>query len=498
VAAFVVCFVAMTEAAPAVVVTIDDPDLAEGIKAIEREEYEEAVESLEKARLNHPDSAVPFYYLGVAYKNMQDFKLAAENLKLAMTMRPGVKDAIFDLAEMHFHMGDDAECLKGIETAEMEGVRPAETSFLKGLVFARLGRLRHAIAAFNKAKELDPTMAQAADYQTGLVLMKLGNLRKARSALKESIVVDPNSDLASVSAQYVEMINKRVDELKPIRLAGEVGYEYDDNVFLSPSDQAAAAEVTGEDDTRVVVSFRAEYLPRLPGEIDVKAQYSFYHSEHESLDSHDVTSHTVSVVPSYRIWEGVIDLLLSYNMTWVDDYEYLESITVSPGVTFTIADGLIGQAGVKLQHREYIRPSIIDEEDRDSFEKAAYVGGIYVFGKTDKGYLRGRYTLSREKTDGENWSYLGHRGHLSLSVPIIDKLRLNVAGEVARMHFDGVNTNFLKKRRDLVWLADIGFSYELQRKIDLLLKYTHTRSDSSIGVYDYEKNVAGASVKMIY
>ncbi|MEE8574742.1 MAG: tetratricopeptide repeat protein, partial [Thermodesulfobacteriota bacterium] len=163
--------------ASALVITINDSDLRQGIEDLKEENYEEAAESLEKAKRKYPDSAVPAYYLGLAYKNMQEFTKAAENLKLASTMRPGVKEAIFDLAEMYYHTGEHVECLKQIEIAEVEETRPADTAFLKGLLFTQLKRPRHAVQAFRKAKKLNPGMTQAADYQAGLVLMRMGNLK---------------------------------------------------------------------------------------------------------------------------------------------------------------------------------------------------------------------------------------------------------------------------------------------------------------------------------
>ncbi|MEE8575378.1 MAG: outer membrane beta-barrel protein, partial [Thermodesulfobacteriota bacterium] len=301
------------------------------------------------------------------------------------------------------------------------------------------------------------------------------------------------TDLAILSGQYVDMIKNRIDELRPLHVNLNVGYEYDNNVLLKPSDQAIAGAITGQGDSRAVALFQVEYQPKTEGSVKIKMQYSLFRSEYEDIDTHNVTSHTAALVPSYKVENGVLELLLSYNYTWVDDYEYLRTFTASPGVTFLMQPGFLGQLGAMYQKKEFIRPALMLTEDRDARNYAAYIGWIKLFSK-QKAFLRARYTLNRELSKGNNWSYTGHKLGASASAPLYKELRMSVAGELFYQRHDGWNTNFGVKRQDLVWTGNVGLSYELYRKLDLLFKYTYTRGDSTIALYDYEKNVTGLSI----
>ncbi|MEE8574667.1 MAG: tetratricopeptide repeat protein, partial [Thermodesulfobacteriota bacterium] len=333
---------------------IDDPEFQSALEDYREENYEEAVFALELVRANHPRSAIAAYYLGLAYKQMMDYEMAARNLKEATTLKPGVKDAFFDLAEMYYQLGEDDNSLREIENAIRLGVKPAAAEFLKGLVLTRKNKPAVAIESFKKAKKEDPAMTQSADYRTGLALIKQGKLKDAEKMLNEVIIKDPNSDLATFAKQHVEQIEQKAEELRPLKLFASVGYEYDDNAFLKPADTSApGGTITGEHDSRLVFSFRGEVVPQIQGPFGLKAQYSLYHSEHNKLDTLDVSSHTFAVVPSYRVYRGTASVLTSYNHTWVADNEYMSAVTLSPGYTFIIVPGFMGQAGARVQYKDY-------------------------------------------------------------------------------------------------------------------------------------------------
>src|SRR3989337_1374987 len=128
-----------------------NPELNQGIADLKAENYEEAVASLLKARENDPSSSIAAYYLGLAYKQQQEYKEAIIHLKDAVTLRPGVKDGFLDLAELYYYTGQTEESLKQLGFAEEKNVRPAQTAFMKGLVLMRLERNKEAMEAFRNA-----------------------------------------------------------------------------------------------------------------------------------------------------------------------------------------------------------------------------------------------------------------------------------------------------------------------------------------------------------
>ena len=79
-----------------------NPELNRGIADLKAENYEEAVASLLKARENDPSSSIAAYYLGLAYKQQQEYKEAIVHLKDAVTLRPGVKNRFLYPSKLFF------------------------------------------------------------------------------------------------------------------------------------------------------------------------------------------------------------------------------------------------------------------------------------------------------------------------------------------------------------------------------------------------------------
>ena len=78
--------------------------LEEGIKQYQNENYEEAIEILEKVRSREPESSLAAFFLGMAYKQTIDYDKAAVNLEDALTLKPAVKEALADYINILFHL----------------------------------------------------------------------------------------------------------------------------------------------------------------------------------------------------------------------------------------------------------------------------------------------------------------------------------------------------------------------------------------------------------
>src|SRR3989304_2001174 len=444
-----------------------NPALNHGIADLKAENYEEAVANLTKARKNDPSSSIAAYYLGLAYKQQQEYKEAIVNLKDAVTLRPGVKDGFLDLAELYYYTGQTEESLKQLGFAEEKNVRPAQTAFLKGLVLMRLERNKEGMG------------------------------EEAGTMFREVIIADPNSDMAQIANQYIEALSRRAEEERPLRLSVGASYQYDDNVILKPSDQTASGGITGEEDSVYIATFRAEYAPRFSGPLGIEAQYSLYYNDHEKFGSYDVISQTLALVPGYTTRDSMLNMLLSYNYTWVDDDEYLRSGTVSPGYTFMPWPDQMAQVALRYQKKEYLKPPFTMNEDRDAQEYAASLGWFYFFAGA-KGFVNVKYEISKEDTEGKNWAYIGNKGSLNIALPLTRNAKLTVSGEAYYQQFDETNTNFLKKRKDTTYTALAMLSYEIIRKWEIQLQHVYIRDDSNTAVYDYDKNITSIGVEVKY
>jgi len=241
------------------------PTLEEGIRHYQRENYEEAIAVLAKVRAGEPKSSRAAFFLGMAYKQTMDYPRAAANLQEAVTLSPPVKEGLVELIDTLYQLGKLEEAHKWLALAEKEGIFPARTAFLKGLILSKEGRNPEAIAAFERAKALDPALVQPAEFQIGVTLVKERKLDKAKAALQTTISRDPLSDLASFARQYLNLVEEQLYSERPLRLTLSVLGGYDTNIVSKPLEASVAADITDEKGEFLSTSARVDYVPRLPG-----------------------------------------------------------------------------------------------------------------------------------------------------------------------------------------------------------------------------------------
>src|SRR4030067_2608322 len=244
--------------------------LKQGAANLKEENYEEAVDDLKKAREVDPNSSIAAFYLGVAYKKIQDYKEGRVHLRDAIALTPTVKEAVMELADVSYQLGNMDEALETLEIAEREGIAPAQAAFLKGLVLLKQGKNTEAIESFKKSKSTDNKLAASADYQIGVANLQEGRLSDAREIFKEIIVRDPNSNLSQFANQYIEAITRRLKEERPFRVSVGLEHQYDDNVLLKPGESAAAAGITNAAGRSSIRRITAEYSPRFKAPYDGK------------------------------------------------------------------------------------------------------------------------------------------------------------------------------------------------------------------------------------
>lgn len=474
----------------------EKPDyLKQGTANLKDENYEEAVDDLKKAREDDPNSSIAAFYLGIAYKKIQDYKEARVHLKDAITLSPAVKEAVMELADISYQLGNMDEALETLEIAERDEIAPAQTAFLKGLVLVKQGKNNEAIESFKKAKSTDNKLATSADYQIGVANLQEGRLSEARDIFKEIIVRDPNSDISQYANQYIDAITRRLKEEKAFRITAGLQYQYDDNVILKPGDSAAAAGITGEADSSAVATLRAEYSPKLRGPYGIKAQYSLYLNEHSTLHTHDVQSHSVSLVPSYDLKSSSISLLTSYNYTLVHDEKYLQAVAVTPTYTFTLTANQYAQAFYRHTIKDYLNAPINQDEVRNGDDNGLGASWFYLI-MENRGFVNFRYEYNREDTEGVNWKYSGNKAALSFLYPVTDRLKFNVAGEGYAQDYENVHTSFGMKRKDETYTGSALLSYNFFDDLDAQVQYGYTKCRSNIAVYDYSKNVVSIGVEV--
>jgi tetratricopeptide (TPR) repeat protein len=472
----------------------------QGVREYRQENFEEALDYFRAARVLAPDSSAPAFYLGLTLKQTGDYPAAAKNLREALRLSPPVQEAHVELVEVLYGLGEMDEAEERIAEAEEAGIKPPHIAFLKGLVLAKKGDVAGATEAFDRSGALDPTLAQASSLQVAMLQVRDSRPNQARESLEAVIQLDPASDLAGFAREYQRSLEQALRAYKAWRLEVGAAYQYDDNVVNKPDSATgipAADNITDEADSSLVATFQADYNPRLDGPWTLGLNYNFYSNTHSDLDSHDLLTHAVSVVPGVRSGAAALTLPLTFSYVRLDDEGYLRLLAVRPTYSRQLAPGHIGQFSLRYDRREMLQTSLDPDEDRDADIYGVSLGYVRTFSQ-ERGAFNLRYEGFRENTEGRNWESHNHRLSASLLLPLRPGLSLTGSGEVLWQDYLRGHTSFDEEREDVIYSAAGGFIWEPRRGLKVNLQYAHTRDDSNIPIYDYTRNVYTVGVNYAF
>lgn len=473
------------------------PTLEKGIGQYKHENYDEAIVLLKKAREEDPKSTLAAFYLGLSYKQSQDYKEAILYLRDAVTYTPKIKGALIELIDCLYQTNELVEAKKWIEEAEKEGIRPAQTAFMKGLVLAKAGDGEAAIKAFEDAKELDPSMAQAANYQIGVSCIKEKKFDRAKRAFEEVILIQPGSSMAMYANEYMNAIDTRAEPKKPFRVTAGIAWQYDDNVVLLPSDSNLVTSISDKGDSREVTTATAEYELKANDKISLLAHYGLYWAKQNDLGFYDTMTNNFMLQPTFYFKNSVLTIPSGYNHTLVNDKAYLSNPVTTAIYNTVVSNSSMVQGFLRYQYRDYLWTPIIPSENKDGSDFGGGVGW-YTFYAKNKGFINLRYALNKEWTDGANWEFIGNRVSAAIlaPVPLVDKLNVTVTGDVYFQNFDHSNTIFGNQRKDQVYTVSALVAYKIYKDSEIQLQYTFVKDSSNISVYDYNRNIYSAGVEI--
>jgi tetratricopeptide (TPR) repeat protein len=173
--------------------------LMTGRTLYEAERYEEAIESLDRAKRLFPEYAgagSPYWFLARSYKALGRPRLAIQELTELIARNAGYYEAILELALLLEGAGDLEGSAAALE--QVMFVYPLELSLHERLaeLYARMGEPERAVRERKAVLALQPVDRAEALYQLALAQFEAGRVREARKALLEVLENAPHFEKA--------------------------------------------------------------------------------------------------------------------------------------------------------------------------------------------------------------------------------------------------------------------------------------------------------------
>lgn len=484
----------------------------QGMKEFKEEKYEEAIQYFSEARKLEPKSSTIAYYLGLTYKLTEDYASAITHLRDAVTLEPPVKEALVELIDALQQTDQLEEARKWIEVGEKEEIQPARLQYLKGLVLLKEKHNTEAIAALEKAKELDKSLAQAAEFQIASALMREERLKEAVKRFRTSVTIDPSTDLGTFSREYDRLISDKLERERPWRFSVGFAYKYDTNLVAKPEGGPVADFISNQQDFSLTGSVGITYVApfSFKGPYIFSAQYSLYGERFFSRDDYNNMTQVVTLVPGYLFKKVSLTIPVSYGYSWLQgekgtDFlndphwfgstKYSDVVSVNPTARIMLSQNNIGELSFKYFQRKYfvnsVHPAPIDpEEDRDAKNWSGTMGWMYFF-KEGKGLLSLRYTYAQQTADGRNWSYDENGFGASFLYPLKKKLKFQATGDAIYTDYRHPNTGDPtgRTRRDDYYEGSAALIYELVKNTDVIGQYRYIRDKCNLSFYDYKREI---------
>ena len=292
---------------------------------------------------------------------------------------------------------------------------------------------------------------------------------------------------------YLKHIDEKTEE-RQWTLTSSIGYQYDDNVVLSPSDNVLASSISRTADSRFTLFLRgdlqlAQWAPQGSG-----AGYSLYQSLHKALTQFDTQSHELNFyIPYQKGWlKGKADYL--FRFTEVDSASYLLGHELRANAFFPHNARRATNIDYKFQWSDFEDSALFPiNSDRDGTRQEL---GITEYLQHEKRRGSFGYSVNLETAQNDDWAYVGHRFFAgvksSLPFSLQGELEMSYVGKRYRHPNSFSSTE--QKREDDVYGAAVGLRRPLLKKWAISLQYAYTSNDSNIALFDYRRGIASINI----
>ena len=179
---------------------------------------DQAIAEFEKIVALQPKSVEDRMVLGQLYTVKHDSKKAEDEFKTAQTMEPDSEEVVLNLARLYAESGDLQQAAKVIENVPAAD-RSAKMELALGAAYDQLKKTKDAIAAYQRANDMDPGDPRTLDA-LAQALLSDNQLDEALKQFKQLAEADPENVEALVHIGEIQRRQgKYEDALATIRTA---------------------------------------------------------------------------------------------------------------------------------------------------------------------------------------------------------------------------------------------------------------------------------------
>ena len=486
---------------------------ADGVEALDVQDFEGAAQSFKKAMALEPQNLEFEYHLAVAYVRLKRDEEALNIFESLIKRNPkNYFKAYFDIAGVYSREGAFQKALDTLNLADQAAPNTARVYLEKGYVYKNLKEYDQAIKSFNRAKELDPKESQLVYYMIGAVDLEREEFKNSDLMFKKAIQVAPETPLAQSARQTIPNIEQAAWARKPWYLTTALNWGYDDNVPRNPIEELTGGPVTGglgKGDQFQTFFLTGGYKFLNRKDMEIGAGYSLFSLGYRDWTQNNVTSHS-----PHAYFQGNFDpVYIRFRYDFSYFYAGGKKQTLNPPVYLTFANnsyaklrmhsfaptisilepyGLRSDVNLSYQIKNYL-----DGITADASRYGADITQSYKIPGTES-YPRVGYRHAYEQSGDKRSVYSYHEFFAGISSPIYWGITGDVSFSYMRTDYPEFGPTFSTKRLDQTYTVSFTLNRYLIEHLLLTFNYLHIKNDSDYvnpfpnenrDQYTFQKNI---------
>lgn len=375
---------------------------------------QQALELFDQAVGADPEDGYARYYRGVTHGRLENFATAVSDLREALSRKPNLDQGALELGFALVKMEQYQEAVKWLQQAQGAEQLEGQASLFLGLAQLRLGRTDAARANFQRAAAREPELALPARFYLGVAGYQSGDWTDAEQHFSYVEATSPDSEMGREAVAFVKRIREGgvTAAARSYELHGALGFQYDSNVVLAPSDEAVkdALGISDEADGRVTFLLGGTYAPWRTQRVELSLGYDFFQSLHFDLDEFNIQDHRPAIQVVVNPGPLRIGVRGQYDYYFLDSGSFLQQATALPWVS--VPEGQYGRTELyyRMRRRDFFQR---DFRIRDAFNHATGVRQFLYLGSPERyvslGYRFDREDPVRDALDTNAFAYDGHQ-----------------------------------------------------------------------------------------
>jgi len=487
---------------------------ARGLVAFDRGQWEQAYALFDRAVAADTLDAVALYYRGLTLARLKQYAAATRDIEHALQLNPALPHATLDLGIAYFDDGQYTQARTWLERAHQQGIERFTAAFFLGLTCYRTGDDPGAVKYLTEA-EADPDLRPSAHYYAGLALFRQGKTEAARTAMQQVMREQPQSEIGKAAQGAVggAPAAGAAARQKPWSLYGEVGFQYDTNVVLAPSDAGVkvAEGITKQADGRAVIGLGGAYQLLNNAVGSLTAEYDFYQSIHFNLTQFDLQGHRLRFDALAPPGKWSYGLSAMYDFYALDYQSFFQEGLGTPWISLNESDTAATQVYYTLRARDFFREPY--RPARNGINNAAGIRQYFNLGTLgpgdwllDFGYQFDAETTLNNGLDARDFQNIGNQGDIDLHVPLYWLMHLQVAYLFRLEDYQypnsrsgpGVGQPFGFRRHDNESQFGVALRRSLTENVSAEIAYLGVINDSNISDFQYDRGIVAGSVRVTF